>query len=135
MAQLFGISVEQFARICPLFPKERGVKPVGDRKVSGGIITCHSEGSAPGGYAPAHKTLYNHCRRWSDKGVFERRVNQGASTRRDGTFSPRLQSRVSWGRRWRPWGRGGVCPQPVRTRFSSRVLIPHFSEQIRDLGH
>ncbi len=44
MAQLFGISVEQFARIRPLFPKERGVKPVDDRKVSGGIIPVIQKG-------------------------------------------------------------------------------------------
>ena len=38
MAQLLGLSQEQVARICPLFPKERGVKRVDDRKVLSGII-------------------------------------------------------------------------------------------------
>ncbi len=49
MAQLFGLSKEQVGRIRHLFPKERGVKRVDDRKVLSGIITCDSEGSAPGG--------------------------------------------------------------------------------------
>ncbi len=42
-------SQEQVARICPLFPKERGVKRVEDRKVLSGVIACHSEGAALGG--------------------------------------------------------------------------------------
>ncbi len=41
MAQLLGLSAEQLDRIRPLFPKERGVKRVEDRKVLSGIITCH----------------------------------------------------------------------------------------------
>ncbi len=49
MAQLLGLSAEQLGRIRPLFPKERGVKRVEDRKVLSGIITCHSEGAALGG--------------------------------------------------------------------------------------
>ena len=56
MAQLFGLSGEggQVDGIRPLFPKERGGKWV----------------DAPAAYNP-HKTLYNRCRRWSDKGVFD----------------------------------------------------------------
>ncbi len=38
MAQLFGLSTEQVDRIRPLFPKERCVKRVDDRKVLSGII-------------------------------------------------------------------------------------------------
>ncbi len=38
MAQLFWLSGEQVAHIRPLFPKERGVKRVDDRKVLSGII-------------------------------------------------------------------------------------------------
>ena len=49
MAQLFGLSTEQVDGIRPLFPKERCRKRVDDRKVLSGIITCHSEGAAPGG--------------------------------------------------------------------------------------
>ena len=54
MAQLFGLSTEQVARIRPLFPKERGGKRVDDRKVLSGIIPviqnpCHSEESEMGG--------------------------------------------------------------------------------------
>ncbi len=38
MAQLLGLRAEQVARICPLLPKERGVRRVDDRKVLSGII-------------------------------------------------------------------------------------------------
>ncbi len=37
MAQLFGLSAEQVARICPLFPRN-GCEWVDDRKVFRGII-------------------------------------------------------------------------------------------------
>ena len=37
MAQLLGLSAEQVARICPLFPKERGGRRVNDRRVLSGI--------------------------------------------------------------------------------------------------
>ena len=67
MAQLFGPSAEQVARIRPLFPKKRGVKQVDDRKVLSGIIPVIQKGlrwvDAPAAYGP-HKTLYNRCRRW-----------------------------------------------------------------------
>ncbi len=73
-AQLLGLSAEQVARIRPLFPKERGVKRVDDRKVLRGIIPVTRSGlrwvDAPAADGP-HKTLYNRCRRWSDKGVFD----------------------------------------------------------------
>ncbi len=74
MARLFGLSAEQVDGIRPLFPKERGVKWVDDRKVLSGI-THGTRSSLPWVDAPAgdgpHKILYNRCRRWSDKGVFE----------------------------------------------------------------
>ncbi len=74
MAQLFWLSAEQVDRIRPLFPKERGVKRVDDRKVLSGIIHVVQKGlrwvDAPAAYGP-HKTLYNRFRRWSDKGVFD----------------------------------------------------------------
>ena len=67
MAQLFGLSAEQVARIRPLFPKERGVKQVEDRKVLSGIIDVIQKGlrwvDALAADGP-HKTLYNRCRRW-----------------------------------------------------------------------
>ncbi len=67
MAQLLGLSVEQVDGICPLFPKERGVKRVDDRKVLSGIIPVIQKGllwvDAPAAYGP-HKTLYNRCCRW-----------------------------------------------------------------------
>ncbi len=73
MPQLFGLSGEQVDGICPLFPKERGVKRVDDRKVLRGIIPVIQKGGCAG-WMPRppngpHKTLYNRCRRWSDKGV------------------------------------------------------------------
>ena len=67
MAQLLGLSAEQVDGIRPLFPKERGVKRVEDRKVLSGIIPVIQKGlrwvDAPAAYGP-HKTLYNRCRRW-----------------------------------------------------------------------
>ena len=59
MAQLLGLSQEQVARICPLFPKERGVKRVEDRKVLSGVIACHSEGAALGGCPGGRWTPHN----------------------------------------------------------------------------
>ena len=57
-----------------MFPKERGVKPVDDRKVLSGSIHVVQKGlrwmDAPAADGP-HKTLDNRCRRWSDKGVFD----------------------------------------------------------------
>ena len=45
-----------------------------DRKVLSGIILVIQKGlpwvDAPAAYGP-HKTLYNRCRRWSDKDVFD----------------------------------------------------------------
>ncbi len=50
-----------------LFPKERCVKRVEDRKVLSGIIPVIQKGlrwmDAPAVYGP-HKTLYNRCRPW-----------------------------------------------------------------------
>ena len=67
MAQLFGLSAEQVARIRPLLPKEQGGKRVDDRKVLSGIIPVIQKGlrwvDAPAADGP-HKTLYNRCRRW-----------------------------------------------------------------------
>ncbi len=67
MAQLLGLSAEQVDGIRPLFPKERGVKRVEDRKVSSGIIPVIQKGrrwvdglAADG----PHKTLYNRFRHW-----------------------------------------------------------------------
>ncbi len=67
MARLLGLSTEQVDRICPLSPKERGVKRVDDRKMLSGITPVIQKGLRWVG-APAadgsHKTLYNRCRRW-----------------------------------------------------------------------
>ena len=62
MAQLFGLSAEQIDRIRPLFPKDRGVKRVDDRKVLSGCIPVIRKGlrrgDAPAADGP-HKTLDN----------------------------------------------------------------------------
>ena len=74
MAQLLGLSAEQVDGIRPFCPKERGVKRVEDRKVLSGIIPIIQKGrrwvDAPAADGP-HKTFYNRCRCWSDKGVFD----------------------------------------------------------------
>ncbi len=74
MAQLFGLSGEQVDGIRPFFPKEQGGKRVDDRKALSGIIPVMQK-ELPWVDAPAadgpHKILYNRCRRWRDKGVFE----------------------------------------------------------------
>ena len=64
---LSGLSPEQVDHIRPLFPKERGVKRVDDRKVLSGIIPVIHEGAALGGCPAAdgpHTTFYNRCRHW-----------------------------------------------------------------------
>ena len=73
MAQLLGLSAEQAAHICPLFPKERGER-VDDGKVLSSSIPVTRSGlrwvDASAADGP-QKNLYNCCRRWSDKGVFD----------------------------------------------------------------
>ena len=64
MAQLLGLNAEQVDGIRPLFPKERGVKQVDDRKVLSGIIHVIQKGLRWVDAPAAHKTLYNRCRRW-----------------------------------------------------------------------
>ena len=49
MAQLFGLGAEQVDRIRPLFPKDRGVKRVDDRKVLSGSIPVLQKGLRWGG--------------------------------------------------------------------------------------
>ena len=75
MSHLFWLNEEQMNRICPYFPKERGIKRANDRKVLSGIVYVIRNGlrwcDAPTDYGP-HKTLYNRFVRWSKTGVFER---------------------------------------------------------------
>ena len=74
MAQLFGLSPEQVARIRPLISQGTGVWRVDDRRVLSGIIHVIQKGlrwvDAPTADGPP-TTLYNRCRRWSDKRVFD----------------------------------------------------------------
>ena len=86
MAHLFWLCEHQLERITPFCPKSRGVRRADDGKVLSGSIHVLRHGlprvDAPPTYGP-HKTLYNRCRRWSDKGVFKLIFSQLA--RPDGT--------------------------------------------------
>ncbi|PRY20229.1 putative transposase of IS4/5 family DUF4096 [Aliiruegeria haliotis] len=59
----------------PYFPKSHGKPRVDDRRVPSGIIFINCNGllrrDVPAEFGP-HETLYNRCKRWSDKGVFAR---------------------------------------------------------------
>ena len=63
------------ARREPFFPKSHGKPRVDDRRLLSGIIFINRNGlrwrDTPKEYG-THKTLYNRCKRWSDKGVFGR---------------------------------------------------------------
>ncbi len=65
MAQLLGLNAEQVDGICPLFPKERGVKRVEDGKVLSSSIPVIQKGlrwvDVPAAYGP-HKTLAGETR-------------------------------------------------------------------------
>ncbi len=70
MAQLFGLSQEQVVGIRPLFPKKRGVKRVDDKRHPLRDPEGSAQVDAPAADGP-HTTLYNRCRCWSDKGIFD----------------------------------------------------------------
>ena len=76
--QSFWLTDAQMARLQPFFPKNRGKPRVDDRRVLSGIIFINRNGlrwrDAPRAYGPP-KTLYNHWKRWSDKGVFARMLD------------------------------------------------------------
>ena len=61
------------ARLEPCFPKSQGKPRVDDRRVLSGIIFINRNGlrwrDAAAECGP-HKTLSNHWKRWSDKGVY-----------------------------------------------------------------
>ena len=72
MAQLLGLSAEQVAGIRPLFPKERGVRGwMTGRCCAASSLSFRRDcaGWMPRPVYGPHKTLYNRCRRWWDKGV------------------------------------------------------------------
>ncbi len=75
MADLFLLSPEQVAKIELFFPLSHCVPRVDDRRVTSGIIYVLKYGlqwkDAPKDYGP-HKTLYNHFRRRTELGVFDR---------------------------------------------------------------
>ncbi len=63
------------ARLERFFPKSHGKPRVDDRRVLSGIIFDNRTGfrrrDALAADGP-HKTHYNRCKRWSDKGIFAR---------------------------------------------------------------
>jgi putative transposase len=75
MPKLPMLSEAQMRRLSPLFPVQRGLRRVDDRRVISGIIYVIRYGlqwkDAPPGYGPP-KTLYNRFIRWSRLGVFAR---------------------------------------------------------------
>jgi transposase len=75
MSVPFLLTPAQMRRICPRFPRSRGIPRVDDRRVLSGIIDVIRNGlqwrDAPATYGP-HKTLYNRFVRVSRMGVFSR---------------------------------------------------------------
>jgi transposase len=75
MSDLYWLTDEQMARLQPFFPKSHGKPRVDDRRVLSGIVFVNRNGlrwcDAPKDYGP-HKTLYNHWKRWGERGVFLR---------------------------------------------------------------
>jgi len=72
----------QMQRLEPFFPKFHGKPRVDDRHVRSAIIFINRSGlrwrDTPPVYGPP-KTLYNRWKRWSDKGVFARRLLEPAA--------------------------------------------------------
>ena len=87
MSDLYWLTDEQMERLRPHFPKSHGRPRVDDRRVLSGIIFVNRNGlrwrDAPAAYGP-HKTLYNRWKRWSEAGVFVRKMEglSGAQTER-----------------------------------------------------
>ena len=77
MSNLFWLTDVQMARLEPYSPKSHGKPRVDDLRVLSGIIFINRNGlhwcDAPAEYGP-HKTLYNRWKRWSDIGVFARKI-------------------------------------------------------------
>lgn len=73
MSNLFWLTDELMALLRPYFPKSHRRQRVDDRRVLSGIIFVNRNGlrwcDAPKEYGSA-KTLYNHWKRWGDKGIF-----------------------------------------------------------------
>ena len=78
MCNLFWLMDAQLAQLVPFFPKSHRKPRVDDRRILSGIIFINRNGlrwrHAPKDHGPA-KTLYNHWRRWSDKGGFARMMD------------------------------------------------------------
>jgi transposase len=82
MSNLSWLTNTQMARLQLFFPKSHGKPRVDYRRVLSGIIFINRNGlrwcDAPRAYGPA-KTLYNRRKRWGDKGVFVRMMEDLAS--------------------------------------------------------
>ena len=75
MNDLYWLTDEQMAKLCPFFPKSHGRTRVDDRRVLSGIIFINRNGlrwcDVPKEYGP-HKALYSRWKRWSEIGIFAR---------------------------------------------------------------
>ena len=82
MSNLFWLSDEQIERLRPFFPKSHGKLRIDDRRVLSGIVFVNKNGlrwrDAPSAYGP-HKTLYNRWKRWGERGVFTRMMEELAA--------------------------------------------------------
>lgn len=82
MGNLLWLNDTQIARLRPFFAKSHGRPCVDDIRVLSGVVfinrNCLRWCDAPKEYGPS-KTLYNHWKRWSDKGVSARMMEGLAS--------------------------------------------------------
>jgi transposase len=82
MSNLYWLTDEQMARLEPYFPKSHGRPRVDDRRVWSGIVFVNRNGlrwcDAPKEYGP-HKTLYNRWKRWGERGIFLRMMEELAA--------------------------------------------------------
>ena len=78
MSSLFWLIEAQKVRLWPFFPRSRGRPRIDDRRALSGLLLINRNGlrwcDAPVAYGPP-MTLYNRWKRWSDLGVFARRMN------------------------------------------------------------
>ena len=107
---------QQVDGIRPLFSTERGGKRVDDRKVLSGIIPVIQKGlrrvHAPAAAGP-HKTLYDRCRRWRDKGVFELIFSGLSASNAPGPEVLMLDATDVKALPWRPASTKGCVPRLV----------------------
>ncbi len=86
MSDLYWLTDAQMAKLEPFFPKSHGMPRVDDKRVLSGIIFINRNGlrwrDAPAAYGPL-KTLYKRWKRWSEKGIFARKLLELADQGRE----------------------------------------------------